>query len=108
MCIDIQNTRPYAHCVQKHRTLGQAHTVYRHTKHSATRTLCAETQNTRPHAHCVPETQNTRPHAHCVQKHKTLGHTHTVYRQPTQTPQLVFQRDEANDQLDNERTFVVY
>jgi len=39
--------------LRTYKTLGHTHNVYRHTKHSAIRTLCAETQNTRPSAHCV-------------------------------------------------------
>ena len=56
----------HTHTVYTQNTRPQ-HTVYRHTKHSAIRTLRAETQN-------------TRPHAHGTQKNKTLGHTYTVYR----------------------------
>lgn len=67
--------------LRTYKTLSHTHTVYRHTKHSAIRTLCRNT--------------------------KTFGHTHAVYRQPTQTPPLVFQRGDANDQLDNDRTFEV-
>jgi len=99
-------TLSHTHNVYRHTKHSTKRTVCRNTEHSATCTLCAETQNSRPHAHYV-DIQNTRPHARCVQKHKTFGHTHIVYRQPPQTPPLMLQRDDANDQMDNNRTFVV-
>ena len=52
----------HTHTVYTQNTRPQ-HTVYRHTKHSAIRTLRAETQNTRPHAHCL-QTNNTNPPTH--------------------------------------------